>query len=84
MGNFDPRGYFPTLQEWLRYNGDIDWDDYTVLKNHGDYIQIMFHSSSAKGHDTYDLYHDASGVLEKVYGHPGNAGFEGWKERPFR
>lgn len=80
MSSFDPRTYFPTLQEWIRYNGDISWDDYCVLKNHGDYVQIMFPSSSAKGHDTYDLYSDDAGRLIKAVGHPGNAGFEGTKE----
>ena len=39
----------------------------------------MFPSAAAKGHDTYDLYHDDSGRMTKAYGHPGNAGFEGWK-----
>lgn len=29
MANFNPREYFPTLQEWIRYGGDITWDDYT-------------------------------------------------------
>lgn len=79
MGNFNPRNYFPTLQEWIRYNSDIAWDDYSILKNHGNFIQIMFPSSAPKGHDTYDLYFDSRGVLEKVYGHEGNAGFTGWK-----
>lgn len=27
----------------------------------------------------YDLYHDDNGRMTKVFGHPGNAGFEGWK-----
>ena len=74
-----PREYFPTLQEWIRYGGDITWDDYSIMKNHGDHVQLMFPSSAAKGHDTYDLYHDDNGRMTKVFGHPGNAGFEGWK-----
>ena len=80
MSYIDPRSYFPSLQEWMRYSGDIYWDDYTILKNHGDYIQIMFRSSSVKGHDTYDLYFDSFGHLTRAHGHPGNAGFEGWKD----
>lgn len=79
MAYFNPKDYFPTLQEWIRYGCDICWDDYSVMKNHGDYIQLMFPSSASKGHDTYDLYHDSNGKLTKVYGHPGNAGFEGTK-----
>lgn len=77
MAYFNPREYFPTLQEWIRYGCDITWDDYSIMKNHGDYVQLMFPSSATKGHDTYDLYHDANGRLTKAYGHPGNAGFEG-------
>ena len=38
-------------------------------------VQMMFVSSAAKGHDTYDLYFDSEGVLVKVCGHIGNAGF---------
>ena len=79
MPYLDPRDYFPTLQEWVRYGGDIKWSSYDILKNHGDYIQVMFTSSSHKGHDTYDFYLDSNGKLTKVYGHPGNAGFEGTK-----
>lgn len=79
MANFNPREYFPTLQEWIRYGGDITWDDYSIMKNHEDYVQLMFPSSAAKGHDTYDLYHDDNGRMTKVFGHPGNTGFEGWK-----
>lgn len=78
MGRFNVENYFPTLQEWIRYGGGISWDNYSILKDHGDYIQLMFKSSSPKEHDTYDLYLDSSGVLEKVFGHPDNAGFEGW------
>ena len=73
MANFNPREYFPTLQEWIRYGGDITWDDYSIMKNHGDRVQLMFPSSAAKGHDTYDLYHDGNGRMTKVFGHPGNA-----------
>jgi hypothetical protein len=77
---FNPKDYFPTLQEWIRYGGDITWDDYSIMKNHGNYIQLMFPSSAPKGHDTYDLYLDEKGRLIKAYGHPGNAGFVGTKE----
>lgn len=79
MAYFNPKDYFPTLQEWIRYGCDISWDDYSVMKNHGDYIQLMFPSSASKGHDTYDLYIDSNGRLTKVCGHSGNAGFEGTK-----
>ena len=79
MASFDSRMYFPTLQEWIRYDGDISWDDYTVLKNHGDYVQLMFPSSAVKGHDSYDLYFDSDGRLIKVCGHKGNKGFEDTK-----
>ena len=77
MANFNPREYFPTLQEWIRYGGDITWDDYSIMKNHGD--QKGCAHAFEKGHDTYDLYHDDNGHMTKVFGHPGNAGFEGWK-----
>jgi len=79
MGYFNAKDYFPTLQEWMRYDHDIAWDGNTIMKNHGDYVQVMFSSSAAKGHDTYDMYHDDRGHLIKVFGHPGNKGFEGWK-----
>lgn len=79
MSNFNLRDYFPTLQEMVRYGCDITWDDYTILKNHGNYVQMMFRSSSPKGHDTYDIYLDENGRLIKVDGHNGNAGFEGTK-----
>lgn len=79
MGYFNLENYFPTLQEWIRYDCDITWNDYSIMKNHGNLVQVMFRSSAPKGHDTYDLYSDENGCLSKVFGHPGNAGFEGWK-----
>lgn len=80
MGSFNNfKNYFPSMQEWVRYGCDIAWDDYTILKNHGDYIEIMFPFSAPKGHDTYDMYFDDSGKLKKVSGHKGNAGFEDTK-----
>lgn len=79
MAYFNLKNYFPTLQEWIRYDCDITWDDYSVTKNHGDFVQIMFTSSAAKAHDTYDMYFDENGRLIKVVGHKGNAGFEGTK-----
>lgn len=39
------------MQEWVNYECDIAWDDFTRLKNHGEYIQITFLSSAPKGHD---------------------------------
>lgn len=32
MAYFNPRDYFPTLQEWIRYGCDITWDDYSIMK----------------------------------------------------
>lgn len=54
MAYFNPRDYFLTLQEWIRYGCDITWDNYSIMKNHGDYVQLMFPSSAAKGQDTYE------------------------------
>ena len=76
---FDPRDYKLTFQDWFRHNSDITFDGHTVLKDNGNFVQMMFPSSSPKGHDTYDLYLDNSGKLTKVEGHSGNAGFSGTK-----
>ena len=57
------------------YSGDITWDECTVLKNHGNYVEIMFPSSAPKGHDSYDLYLYDDGCLKEVHGHAGNVGF---------
>lgn len=67
------------MQEWVNHGCNIAWDDYTLLKGHGDYVQIMFPSSSPDGHDTYDMYFGASGRLERVFGHSENAGFTSTK-----
>lgn len=80
MGYFNLKDYFPDLREWVRYGGDISWDDYSIMRNHGNFVQLMFRSSAPKGHDTYDLYLDDNGRLIKVFGHPGNAGFVGTRE----
>ena len=79
MSYLDPRNYVPSVKEMVNYGCDIHWDGYTVMKNHGDYIQLMFPSSATKGHDTYDLYLDSNGQLIKIEGHSGNAGFTGIK-----
>lgn len=63
MAYLDPRNYVPSVKEMVNYGCDIHWDGYTVMKNHGDYIRLMFPSSAAKGHDTYDLYLDSNGRL---------------------
>ena len=79
MAYLDPKTYFPSIQD-LAYRGcDIYWDGYTVMKNCGNFIQLMFPSSAKKGHDTYELYLDSAGKLVKVIGHSGNAGFTGTK-----
>lgn len=79
MAYLDPKNYVPSVKEMVNYGCDIHWDDYTVMKNHGDYIQLMFPSSATKGHDTYDLYLAPNGRLIKIEGHSGNAGFTGTK-----
>lgn len=76
MGSFDPRKYELTFKEWFRYNSDITYDNYSVLKDHGDYVQMMFPSGAKKGHDTYDIYLDSTGRITKVVGHSGNKGFD--------
>lgn len=50
MAYLDPRNYVPSVKEMVNYGCDIHWDGYTVMKNHGDYIRLMFPSSAAKGH----------------------------------
>ena len=42
MAYFNPRDYFPTLQEWIRYGCDITWDDYSIMTNHGDIFSCCF------------------------------------------
>ncbi len=79
MAYFDPRKYVVTLQDWINYNGDIQWDGYQVMKNHGNFIELNIPSSSSEGHDTYELYLDDDGRLVKVIGHRHNAGFSGTK-----
>lgn len=78
-GLFQSQGLFPDSSGVDSLRMHITWDDYSIMKNHGDYVQLLFPSSAAKGHDTYDLYLNDSGRMTKAYGHPGNAGFEGWK-----
>ena len=76
---FNPRDYEITFQDWFNHNSDITFDGYSILKDNGDFVQLMFPSSSSKGHDTYDVYLDSSGKMTKVEGHSWNAGFTGTK-----
>lgn len=77
MTKKDIENYSPSVKEWMNYGFDITWDGYTIMKNHGNYIEINFPSSAAKGHDSYNLYFDEKGVLYMADGHKGNAGFVG-------
>ena len=44
------------LVEINRYKKGIYIGDNFVLKDHGDYVQMIIDSDSPKGHDTWDIY----------------------------
>ena len=45
----------------------------------GKYVQMLVPMDNSKGHDTYEVYFDDSGRVEKIVGHSTNSGFSGVK-----
>ena len=48
------------LSDMLRYGDVYASDDGTVMKDHGDYVEMNFPSDNEKGHISYDYYNDGS------------------------
>lgn len=78
MGKWDLRSYEPTIMDKLKYDV-VKTSDNVVMKDMGDYIEMLIPTSSAKGHDTYNIYLDSNGKIIRIEGHNGNAGFTGTK-----
>lgn len=62
------------IKQVLRYDTVID-EDGTIIKDCGDYLQMIVPiKNSTKGYNTYDIYYNANGRIEKVLSHRTNAG----------
>lgn len=62
------------IQQVLRYDVVID-EDGVIIKDCGDYLQMIVPiKNSTKGYNTYEIYYNASGGVEKVLSHRTNAG----------
>ena len=62
------------IKQVIRYDTVID-EDGTIIKDCGDYLQMIVPlKNSTKGYNTYDIYYNASGRIEKVLSHRTNAG----------
>lgn len=58
----------------LKYDTVID-ENGTIFKDCGEYIQMIVPlADTKKGYNTYDVYFDSSGHIEKVLSHRTNVG----------
>ena len=62
------------IKNILRYDTVID-EQGVIYKDCGDYLEMIVPTKSAeKGYNTYEVYYDQSGRIEKVLSHRTNAG----------
>lgn len=78
MGYYDVRSAKLTILDMLKYDAIQD-EDGVIYKDMGSYVQMLVPMKNNKGHDTYEVYFNSSGRIEKVIGHNGNSGFVGTK-----
>ena len=74
----DPRKLKLSILDMLKYDAIQD-EDGVIYKDMGDYVQMLVPMNNKKGHDTYEVYFDASGRISKVEGHRNNSVFSGTK-----
>lgn len=78
MGKYDVRNAKITILDMLKYDAIQD-EEGIIYKDMGQYVQMLVPMKNDKGHDTYEVYFNDSGQIEKIIGHSGNSGFVGTK-----
>ena len=78
MGYYNVREAELSVLDMLKYDAVKDRDG-TIIKDMGDYVMVLVPMENQKDHDTYRVYFDEAGRIEKVYGDPGNSGFVGYR-----
>ena len=76
MGYLDPRSLKLSILDMLKYDAVQDVDG-VIIKDMGSYVQMLVPMKNGKGHDTYEVYYNNDGRIEKVVGHSSNSGFTG-------
>lgn len=61
-----------SIQQVLKYDTDIA-EDGTIIKDCGDYLQMIVPMDNSKGYNTYDVYMGPNGI-ERVLSHSSNSG----------
>lgn len=78
MGYYDVRNAELSVLDMLKYDAIKDTDA-VITKDMGHYVEVLVPMNNAKGHDTYRVYYNSSGKIEKIIGDSGNSGFVGTK-----
>ena len=78
MGTFNPKSAKISILDMLKYDAIQD-EQGIIYKDMGNYIQLLVPMKNDKQHDTYEIYYNSDGRMEKVVGHRGNSGFTGTK-----
>jgi len=76
MGYYNVRDAKLSILDMLKYDAIQD-EEGIIYKDTGAYVQMLVPMNNGKGHDTYEVYFDSSGRIEKIVGHSGNSGFVG-------
>lgn len=76
----DPREHETVLMELLNYHIVQTLEPRVILKNMGEYLQIILPMKNRKGHDTFDVYLYENGHMARVEGHKSNSGFAGVRQ----
>lgn len=82
MGRYDVRNAVLSILDMLKYDAIQD-EDKVIVKDMGDHIQMLVPMNNPKLHDTYRVYFDENGHIEKVIGDNGNSGFVGTRTYPY-
>ena len=78
MGYYDVKNAKLTILDMLKYDAIQD-ESCVIYKDMGRYVQMLVPMKNDKGHDTYEVYFNESGRIEKIVGHSTNSGFAGTK-----
>lgn len=78
MGYYDVRNAKISILDMLKYDAVQD-EDAVICKDMGGYVEMLVPMTNGKGHDTYRVYYDDNGRIEKIIGDYNNSGFSGTK-----
>lgn len=76
MGYYDVKNAKLSILDMLKYDAIQD-ESGIIYKDMGSHVQMLVPMKNSKCHDTYRVFFNSNGTIEKVIGDNGNSGFVG-------